>query len=134
MSAILDHQNHLTTAQRATRISSDAADVGFDWPAPIDVLDKMIEEISEIRQAMQKHESPERIAEEVGDLYFALVNFNRKMQIDSDMAFRAGVDKFQRRFDALCKHIKNNGQNITDLNADELESIWQIVKQEENNG
>ena len=133
MSAI-HHPNELTIAQRARLISEEAAALGFDWPAPIDVLDKLAEEISEIRQAMQNHESPQRIAEEVGDLYFALVNFNRKMQIDSDMAFCAGVDKFQRRFNALCQHIENNGQNIIDLSADELESIWQSVKQEEKNG
>ena len=129
-----DFIHQTTIAQRATQISQEAASLGFDWPAPVDVLDKLAEEISEIRQAMQNHESPDRIAEEVGDLYFALVNFNRKMQIDSDKAFSSGVDKFQRRFGALCQHIEKNGQKITDLSPDDLESIWQIVKQEEKNG
>jgi len=124
---------NFTTAQNAHIISESAAAVGFDWPAPMDVLDKLAEEITEIRLALQNHESRDRIEEEVGDLYFALVNFNRKMQIDSDKAFQSGVDKFQRRFNALCQHIENNGQNVSDLTADELESVWQLVKQEENN-
>ena len=118
---------------RALKVSSDAADLGFDWAHPIDVLDKLAEEIAEIRQAMNLGESTERIAEEVGDLYFALVNFNRKMHIDSSQAFESGVNKFERRFNALRRYVEQSGCQIAQLSDKELDDIWQIVKKDEGN-
>ena len=123
-----------TTAQRALDISSKAAQVGFDWKIPEDVLDKLEEELAEIRQALAEGASLQHIEEEVGDLYFALVNFNRKMQIDSDKAFLAGVKKFERRFHDLETKVHNSGKNMQDLSPDELEDVWRIVKLGENNG
>ncbi len=116
---------------RALKISSDAADLGFDWAHPIDVLDKLAEEVDEIRQAMISGESTERIAEEVGDLYFALVNFNRKMHIDSSRAFESGVTKFERRFNALRQYVEKSGCQIDQLSDKELDDIWQQVKKDE---
>ena len=121
--------------ERALKISADAADMGFDWAHPIDVLDKLAEEVNEIRQAMIDGESKERIAEEVGDLYFALVNFNRKMHTDSSRAFEHGVLKFERRFNALKRHVEQSGTQISNLSDKQLDDIWQLVKRdEEKNG
>ena len=117
--------------ERALKISSDAADLGFDWAHPVDVLDKLAEEVAEIRQALISGESVERIAEEVGDLYFALVNFNRKMHIDSSQAFEAGVKKFERRFNALRQYVEQSGCQIDQLSDKELDDIWQQVKKDE---
>ena len=116
--------------ERALKISADAAALGFDWAHPVDVLDKLAEELNEIRQAMNDGESKERIAEEVGDLYFALVNFNRKMHIDSSRAFELGIQKFERRFNALKQHVEQSGTQISNLSDKELDDIWQQVKKE----
>lgn len=127
--------NHdLTTAQRALDVSQKAADVGFDWNSPADVLDKLDEELAEIRQALQRGDSLQHVEEEVGDLYFALINFNRKMHIDSDRAFHAGVTKFERRFHSLEEWIQKSGRKTSDLSPDELEDVWKLVKMGENNG
>ncbi len=119
---------------RALTVSENAASQGFDWNSANDVLDKVVEEIAEIRQAIRLNEPKERISEEVGDLFFAIVNFNRKMQIDSEYAFSAGIDKFERRFQKLATLVSQTGHNINELNLDVLESIWAIVKKEEKNG
>lgn len=123
----------ISTAQRALAVSRKAAALGFDWNHPLDVLDKLNEEIQEIREAVLNLDSHEHICEEVGDLYFALVNFNRKMQIDSDLAFQNGVAKFERRFQKLESIVQESGRNILDLSQNELERVWQQVKQGEQN-
>ena len=127
-------EQNLSIIHRALVVSENAAAQGFDRNNAIDVLDKVVEEIAEIRQALRSNESKQRIAEEVGDLFFALVNFNRKMQIDSENAFSAGIDKFERRFQKVTDLVKQTGHEVSDLNLDVLESIWSIVKKEEKNG
>lgn len=120
----------LTIAQRGHQISQKAAALGFDWDCAADVLDKLIEEIGEIRSAMDENDSA-HVREEVGDLFFALINFNRKMHIDSDSAFEAGVAKFERRFQALENIVSQSGRQIGELSMSELEAVWQRVKKEE---
>ncbi len=129
----MTHPDDKTTADRALDISKIAASVGFDWARPEDVLDKLDEELSEIRQALQNGDSLEHIEEEVGDLFFALINFNRKMHIDSNKAFLNGVLKFERRFNLLETIIRNSGRKTSDLTADELENVWSLVKKGEQN-
>lgn len=120
----------LSPAKRGHLISQKAADLGFDWDCAADVLDKLAEEIDEIRNAMVENDAA-HVREEVGDLFFALVNFNRKMHIDSDSAFEAGVAKFERRFQALENIVSQSGRQITELSMQELEEVWQRVKKEE---
>lgn len=121
-----------TIAKRAMSVSVEAASLGFDWACAADVLDKILEEVAEIRQALERGDSREHLAEEVGDLYFALVNFNRKTQIDSDSAFERGVSKFERRFSALKEIVAQSGRQVSELSAEELDAVWQIVKSGEN--
>ena len=120
----------LSPAKRGHLISEKAAALGFDWDCAADVLDKLAEEIDEIRNAMVENDAA-HVREEVGDLFFALVNFNRKMHIDSDSAFEAGVAKFERRFQALENIVSQSGRQITELSMQELEAVWQRVKKEE---
>ncbi len=127
------NDEELTTARRALAVSTRAAGLGFDWATAEDVLDKIEEELAEIREALALQMSQAHIAEEVGDLYFALVNFNRKMQIDSDAAFAGGVTKFERRFGALEAALRKSGQSLADLTPEELENVWQAVKEQEKN-
>ena len=120
-------------AQRAFDISSEAAKIGFDWNQPLDVIPKLYEEIHEIESALRNHDQ-NNLIEEIGDLFFALVNFNRKANIDSDAAFHRGVDKFERRYRRLLQIIEASGRNIHTLSQDELEDVWMTVKKEEYHG
>ena len=122
-----------TPAQRAFEISSEAAKIGFDWPQPLDVIPKLHEEIQEIELALRKNDN-NNLIEEIGDLFFALVNLNRKANIDSDAAFHRGVDKFERRYRRLVQIIEMDGRDIHSLSPDELENVWMTVKKEENHG
>ena len=124
----------ISPARRAHAISIEAARDGFDWENPNDVLDKIAEELDEIRSALTHHESLARIEEEVGDLFFALVNFNRKMQIDSDAAFTQCVLKFERRYRALQKRASQLHLSLQALDPQTLDALWNDVKSEENHG
>lgn len=123
-----------TIAQHAMNVSTEAANLGFDWTCAADVLDKLDEELQEIRQAMNNGDNQEHLIEEIGDLYFALVNLTRKMQIDPDMAFQNGVLKFERRFNTLKEIITRSNRQINELTPEELDNIWQCVKSGENHG
>ncbi|MBQ1265261.1 MAG: hypothetical protein IIY06_00630 [Proteobacteria bacterium] len=122
----------ISPAQRGYRISADAAKIGFDWNDPIDVIPKLREEIDEIEIAL-KNQDRLNLIEEVGDLFFAIVNFNRKAHIDSDDAFHRGVDKFERRYKRLLQFIDDSGRDIHSFSQEELESLWHDVKKEEKN-
>ena len=114
---------------RAYELSTRAAQVGFDWPTTGDVIDKVEEEIRELRDAVSTTgaRSPEA-EEEFGDLLFSLVNVARKLAIEPEAALRVANDKFQRRFDDLERQVKADGHTFRDLNLNQLEQYWQNVK------
>ena len=120
-----------SAALRGLEVSTRAAALGFDWACAADVLDKIAEELGEIREAIADGMPLAHVQEEVGDLFFALVNFTRKMQIDPDAAFDGGVAKFERRFAALEGRVRDAGRSLNELSMEELESVWQSVKEEE---
>ena len=104
---------------RAYELSTRAAQVGFDWPTTDDVLDKVEEEIRELRDAVSTTGATSREAEEeFGDLLFSLVNVARKLGIEPEAALRVANDKFQRRFDDLERQVKADGHKFRDLNLD----------------
>ena len=115
---------------RAFELSTRAAQVGFDWPTTADVIDKVEEEIRELREAVATTgaQSPEA-EEEFGDLLFSLVNVARKLGIEPEAALRVASNKFQTRFDQLERQVKADGHTFRDLNLDQLEARWQIAKQ-----
>jgi MazG family protein len=114
---------------RAYELSTRAAQVGFDWPTTDDVIDKVEEEIRELRDAVSTTgpRSPEA-EEEFGDLLFSLVNVARKLGIEPEGALRVATDKFQRRFDHLERQVKADGQAFRQLTLEELEGYWQRAK------
>src|SRR5690606_28273637 len=81
---------------RAHKIGARVASVGFDWPSADNVIDKIDEEVRELREAI--HESPARASEEYGDLLFAIANLGRKLGLDPEAALSAANDKFTKRF------------------------------------
>src|SRR6188768_978629 len=114
---------------RAYELSTRAAQVGFDWAATDDVIDKAEEEIRELREAVTNGggRSPEA-EEEFGDLLFSLVNVARKLGIEPEAALRVANDKFQRRFDDVERQVVASGHKFREYKLDQLETYWQRSK------
>jgi len=117
----------LPSLLRAYEIGSRVAAVGFDWPRSEDVVDKMEEEVAELRQAMAR-EGRERSEEELGDLLFTIANLARKMGIEPESALRAANAKFTKRFTALETRAHAAGRTVREMTLDELEHEWGQVK------
>jgi MazG family protein len=116
---------------RAYELSARAAAVGFDWEKATDVLDKIDEEVAELRSAATAAaDDSAHVEEELGDLFFALANLARKLGIEPEAALRRANDKFQRRFTALEGLVKSEGKQMRDLSLSELEARWQAIKKD----
>lgn len=114
---------------RAYEMATRAATVGFDWVKPEDVLDKMDEEVRELREAVEtKGAKSLEAEEELGDLLFAVANLARKLGIEPEAALRVANDKFQKRFDDVERQVTSNGLRMRDLTLEQLEAHWQIAK------
>ncbi|MGE3275680.1 MAG: nucleoside triphosphate pyrophosphohydrolase [Vicinamibacterales bacterium] len=119
----------LPSLLRAYEISSRAAAVGFDWAGPGEVIDKIEEELAELREAVDTHGTDSRRAEEeLGDLFFALANLSRKLGLEPETALRKANDKFQKRFEAVERAALAEGRTLKDLSLAEMEERWQRVK------
>ncbi len=117
----------LPSLLRASRIGARTANVGFDWAAPGDVLDKVDEEMAELRQAIASADHA-HIEEELGDLLFTVANLARKLRVDPESALRAANGKFTRRFRAIEHRLAARGRTLHDATPEELEREWQAVK------
>jgi MazG family protein len=117
---------------RAYELSTRAAQVGFEWPTTADVIDKVEEEIRELRDAVKTQGATSHEAEEeFGDLLFSLVNVARKLGIEPEAALRVANDKFQRRFDHLERSVKGEGHTLRDLGLEQLDAYWHRAKKHE---
>ena len=114
----------LPALNQAQEYQDRAVRVGFDWPAIDGVLDKIVEEIQELREAP----NDETQAAEFGDLLFALVNLARWYQIDAESALRGTNNRFRERFGHIEKAAKDQGLEINDMTLDEMESFWEEAK------
>ena len=114
----------LPALSQAQEYQDRAARVGFDWPEIEGVLDKVREEIEEIKNA----ETDFELASEIGDLFFALVNVARWKHVDAESALRGTNMKFKKRFAYVEQGAKKQGRNLTELSLDEMESLWQEAK------
>jgi nucleoside triphosphate diphosphatase len=117
----------LPALRRAERLQAQAATVGFDWNDPAAVLSKLREEIGEIESELDAA-APERLEDEVGDLFFAAVNLARHLKIDPDQALRRGSQKFVRRFAAIEAALAAHGRSPSESSLDEMEALWQKAK------
>ena len=114
---------------RSYEICTRVATVGFDWVKPEDVLDKIDEEVREVREAVATlgADSPEA-EEEIGDLLFTISNLARKLGVEPEAALRLANDKFQKRFDDVERQVTNKGERMRDLTLAQLEAHWQVAK------
>ncbi len=101
-----------------------AARVGFDWPVIEGVLDKLVEEIEEIRQATNEEE----LASEIGDLFFVMVNFARWQGVDAESALRGANMRFKRRFSYIEQCARDGEFSMSDMTLDEMEKCWDEAK------
>ena len=119
----------LPALMRAEALQKRARQVGFDWPDPQGALEKVREEVDEVAAEM---EGPrEAVAEELGDLFFSLVNLGRHLQFSAEELLSRANDKFARRFDAMEVLIKAQGRELSDCRLQELDEAWNEVKKSE---
>jgi len=137
----------------AQKISSRAAQIGFDWPDVEGLFDKLREETDELREHLKQFPAPgprppgrgvagsgrvavpeklqEKLEEELGDLFFVLVNIARYLSVDPESALRRTNRKFRRRFQWMEERLHASGRSADDAPMEELESLWQKAKNHE---
>jgi ATP diphosphatase len=114
----------------AYEIGQRAAATGFDWQVASDVVDKIEEEVQELRETLGGDDRA-RIEEELGDLLFAVANLARKLKIEPEAALRAANRKFTGRFAAMQQRLEEHGLSLGQATLDQMEHEWQAVKREE---
>ncbi|HLI97411.1 MAG TPA: nucleoside triphosphate pyrophosphohydrolase [Candidatus Baltobacteraceae bacterium] len=119
---------HLGALQRGQRMQEKASRVGFDWPAARDILDKLHEELTELAEARREKQDDPHVREELGDVFFTLVNLTRAMGIDAEAAMREANEKFYKRFSFMEERAAKEGKSLSDMSLDELEELWQLAK------
>jgi ATP diphosphatase len=117
----------LPALTRALKLQEKAARVGFDWGEAEPILDKIEEEIGELRAAMAKGDSAS-MRDEFGDMLFAFVNLGRHLGADSEAALSGTNDKFRNRFHYIEKVLDEQGKSLEAATLDEMEDIWQQAK------
>lgn len=117
----------LPALTRALKLQEKAARVGFDWSEAAPILDKIEEEIGELREALAKGETAE-IKDEFGDMLFAVVNLGRHLKLDSEAALGGTNEKFRSRFHYVERALEASGSTLEKATLDEMEALWQQAK------
>jgi XTP/dITP diphosphohydrolase len=110
---------------RAYRVQKKVAGVGFDWPSDEGVLDKLVEEIGELRNAVNDREREE----EFGDLLFTIVNYSRFIDANPEDALRKATNKFMGRFSKVEEAVQASGRTWQEYTAEELDALWNRAKE-----
>jgi ATP diphosphatase len=114
---------------RAEKIQRRASRVGFDWKESGPVIDKIEEELAELRAELAAGKmEPARIADELGDVLFAVANLARHCKVDPEAALRGTNDKFERRFRYIEKRLAGQDRKPADATLEEMERLWQEAK------
>ena len=113
---------------RAAKLGRRASAVGFDWPSAAPVLDKIHEELGELKTEMAADAPRERLTDELGDVLFACANLARHLGVDPETALRGTNDKFEIRFRQMEDFLKVNNKALADIDAAEMERLWQRAK------
>ncbi|WP_114391646.1 nucleoside triphosphate pyrophosphohydrolase [Oleisolibacter albus] len=122
----------LPALTRALKLQKRAARVGFDWTEAEQILDKVEEEIGEVRAEIQAlKRDPARVQDEMGDLLFVLVNLARRLEVEPETALRGANAKFERRFRRIEAALAAQGRRPEQATLDEMEALWQQAKAQE---
>lgn len=111
---------------RAHEVGTRVAAVGFDWPDTSGVMEKIEEEVRELRLALA--ESPQRASEELGDVLFSIANLARKLNLEPEAALRQATEKFSTRFAAVEADLERRGSSVHQASTAEMEEAWQRIK------
>ncbi len=118
----------LPALTRANKLGKRAAEVGFEWPDTHGALDKVVEEIEELRTELAASPDLERISNEIGDLLFSLVNVCRYLRIDPETSLRNANAKFERRFRYVERRLKEQGRSPEQATLEEMDALWEEGK------
>ncbi|MGN6312685.1 MAG: nucleoside triphosphate pyrophosphohydrolase [Rhodanobacteraceae bacterium] len=117
--------------RRALKLQQRAATVGFDWPGPEPVLDKLAEEIGEVRAEFEQGADRDRLEDEIGDVLFVIANLARHAKIDPGHALRRANAKFERRFRRMEALAAEAGEALAGKSLTEQDALWDRAKAEE---
>jgi tetrapyrrole methylase family protein/MazG family protein len=118
---------HLPSLLRAHSLQERAARVGFDWSRIDEALPKLDEEMAEFKESL-KQKNADGIEEELGDIFFMLVNISRFLGVNPENALRKTISKFIYRFRHIEEHAAKTGRSLNDMTLDEMEKLWQESK------
>ncbi|WP_416066199.1 nucleoside triphosphate pyrophosphohydrolase [Rhizobium sp. ZK1] len=120
-------QRSFPALTEALKLQERAAKVGFDWSAPEPILDKIEEEVDELRVALREGDKS-KVSDELGDLIFAMVNIGRHVKADPEQALRGTNTKFRRRFNHIETVLDAEGESLEAASLERMEEIWQAAK------
>lgn len=120
-------QRSFPALTEALKLQERAAKVGFDWSAPEPILDKIEEEVDELRVALREGDKS-KVSDELGDLIFAVVNIGRHVKADPEQALRGTNTKFRRRFNHIETVLDAEGESLEAASLERMEEIWQAAK------
>ncbi|XQW84295.1 nucleoside triphosphate pyrophosphohydrolase [Thalassotalea piscium] len=126
LSILADIPRNLPALSQAAKIQKRCAHVGFDWHNIDDVFAKVEEEVKEVEHEL--HRSPELLAEEIGDLLFAVVNLCRHAKQDPENLLRQANQKFTKRFYHVEDQVRESDKSFEQHNLEQLELYWQVAK------
>ena len=121
---------HLPALSKAHLVQKRVAKVGFEWDEISGVVDKLDEELAEVKEAMAEKDA-DAIREELGDLLFSVVNLGRYLGYESEELLNENIKKFMRRFQSLENRLQEEDRELEHCSIDELEAVWQAVKKAE---
>lgn len=115
---------------QAQRVQLRASEVGFDWKKIDGVWDKVLEELKELKEAIET-KNHEKIRNELGDLLFSLVNLSRFLNVNTEEALRGTVKKFVNRFKSIEEELSSNGVEIKNSSLSKMDQLWNKIKTKE---
>lgn len=121
----------LPAITRAVKLQRRAARVGFDWSSLPPIFEKIVEELDEVQQEIMQQADHNLIEDEIGDLFFAVSNLARHLEVDPETAVRRSSAKFERRFRSIEAMAREQQQSLEKMTLDEMETLYQQVKQAE---
>lgn len=120
-------QRSFPALTEALKLQERAAKVGFDWSEAAPILDKIEEEIGELREALAENR-PDKVKDELGDLIFALVNIGRHVGAEPEQALRGTNTKFRNRFSYMETSLEASGETLLGASLERMEELWQAAK------
>jgi nucleoside triphosphate diphosphatase len=114
----------LPARTRANKLGKRAAQVGFEWPNVTGALDKLDEELGELRKGLDEQAAAAEISDELGDVLFCVVNVCRYLGVDPEVALRGANSKFERRFGYVEQRLREQGRSAGEATLEEMDKLW----------